>query len=713
MDISVGNIQTPKMQDNSNHVRDLVLQVSDLSISYETAKGLVQAVRGVSFKVHQSETLGLVGESGCGKSTTVFGALKCLPRSGRILAGRINFLGSELRNASEIELSKLRGNEMALVPQDAMQALNPCLTIGEQLIDVVITHQDLERKSATDLCINMLDEVYMPDPTRVMDRYPHQLSGGQQQRVMIGMALLNSPALLVMDEPTTALDVTVEAAVLDLITELQEKFDSAIIYVTHDMGVIARIADTVGVMYGGEIVEYGSVKDIFLEPKHPYTQGLMQSVPRTGLTKEEAGLNPIPGRVVSTSDELPGCRFEPRCKFADARCKEEHPNLPATGQGFDHSARCFFADEVAQSWHLDDDASDVRGSSEILDMAKDGRILSLQSVRTYYERESRSIASIFGLGKRERIKAVDGVTFDVQKGSTFGIVGESGCGKSTLAKTIIGLERLDAGRIEFKGKDVSDPVSERSQEQIRALQMVFQNPDATLNPSYSVGYQIGRPLRRFGLTRGRETKAEVKRLLEAVRLSEDYYHRLPRHLSGGERQRIGIARALAGNPDLVLCDEPTSSLDVSVQAAVLNLLMEIQGEFGTTLLYISHDLSVVRYLCDYVAVMYLGSICELGTVGEIYNPPFHPYTQALLSAAPLPDPTIEQKRIRLGGTVPSALNPPRGCRFHTRCPRKAGDLCSRKRPEPRHFPGDHFIWCHATEEDLAFVEPIFGRTPGG
>ncbi len=688
-----------------------VLEVRDLAISYETRAGDVKAVRNVSFAVHRATTFGIVGESGCGKTTVAFGIVGFLGPNGKIVGGSIKFQGRELIGRSEAELRKLRGNQIAMVYQDPMQALNPSVTLGEQLTEVLTTHQRMKKAEAWERCIAMLERVYMPDAADVMHRYAHQISGGQQQRVVIAMALLNNPALLIMDEPTTSLDVTVEAAVLDLIDDLKHDLDSGIIYITHNLGVVARVSDYVGVMYAGELVERGTVEAIFDDPRHPYTQGLMRCVPRLGATKASSLLYPIRGRVPAPRDRPEhACTFAPRCDYALDRCYQEQPELRQVKPG--HRARCFFAEQIdADRWQPPADLELPEPAVARPQANGELPILKLDGIRTYYQQESRSVLSLIGLGEKQYVKAVDKVSLEVSPGKTLGIVGESGCGKSTLAKTIVGLETPTAGEAEFLGFDISEPVSERDVRLIRELQMVFQNPDSTLNPSFTVGQQIARPLRRFKTVPADQVYDEVIRLLHAVRLDEAYYHRYPRQLSGGEKQRVGIARAFASRPDLVLCDEPVSSLDVSVQAAVLNLLMDIQQRYGTTMLFIAHDLSVVRFFSDYVAVMYLGQIVEIGPAEAIYAPPYHPYTEALLSAVPIPDPRAKQKHIRLSGTVPSAVNPPSGCRFHTRCPRRqqlpdGGRICEVEGPPWRDAGGGHRILCHIPLEELRRVEPV-------
>lgn len=675
-----------------------ILRVQDLAIAYETRKGDVVAVRNVSFEIRRGETLGIVGESGCGKSTVAFGIVNFLGRNGRITNGRIVFQGQDLVGRSEEELRQLRGDRIAMVYQDPMQALNPSLRIGEQLAEVLIVHRRMKRQEAEERCLQMLQRVYMPDPANVMRRYPHQLSGGQQQRVVIAMALLNDPALLIMDEPTTALDVTVEAAVLDLVEELQKDFDTAIMYISHNLGVVARVSDSVGVMYAGELVERASVEQVFGQPHHPYTQGLMRCVPKLGMDKASSYLYPIKGRVPPPDRLPPGCIFEPRCPFARPECGLSRPELRQVADG--HWAQCLFAEEVAQSDWMPSEEVPTRLPAAPA-TADEKPLLGVRNARTYYEVPSRQI-----MGRKQVVKAVDGVSVEVRRGQTLGIVGESGCGKTTLVKTIVGMEKPTGGEFEFMGIDISVPVAQRSMEVIRNLQMVFQNPDSTLNPSFSVGQQIAWPLRRFRKVPRNRVRAEVVRLLEMMKLGERYYDRLPRQLSGGEKQRVGIARAIAGLPSLVLCDEPVSALDVSVQAAVLNLLLEIQAELGTTMVFIAHDLSVVRFFCDYIAVMYLGHMVEIGPAEAIYAPPYHPYTEALLSAVPFPDPTVEQKSIRLSGSVPSALNPPSGCRFHTRCPRKLGDICERETPPWQEAGNGHRIFCHIPLEELRKVEAV-------
>jgi peptide/nickel transport system ATP-binding protein len=701
------------MQNSSGSTNNNVLEVDNLQISYETRKGDVEAIQGVSFKVGEGETVGLVGESGCGKSTIAFGIVNFLGSNGKIVDGSIRFQGKELVGRSQEELKKLRGDRIAMVFQDPMQALNPSVRLGEQLAEVLTCHRDISQEEAWERSIQMLKRVNMPDVKNVMTRYPHQISGGQQQRIVIAMAMLNNPALIIMDEPTTALDVTVEAAVLDLLEELKHDFNAANIFITHNLGVVARVSDYLCVMYAGQMVESGSLVEIFRNPRHPYTMGLLACVPRLGDSKLESLLYPIRGRVPPPIERSKTeCIFAPRCNYVTKDCRKARPGFTKISP--DHQARCIYALEI-------EDRARTRKRRKVQEVipteieAPQEDLLSFDHLKVYYPQESNSVVSLFGLGEKKYVKAVDDVSVRIAKGRTLGVVGESGCGKSTLVKGIIGLEAVTGGAVEFMGFDASQPVSGRDTKLIQEMQMVFQNPDSTLNPSYSVGFQIARPIKRFQTVPKDQVKSEVIRLLKAVRLPATYYERLPRQLSGGEKQRIGIARALASRPDLIICDEPVSALDVSVQAAVINLLLEIQQVFGSSMIFIAHDLSVVRFFSDDIAVMYLGQIVEIGPADAIYTPPYHPYTEALLSAVPIPDPDIEQKELRLSGNVPSALNPPNGCRFHTRCPRRhdmlpdGGKICETESPPWQDSQKGHRVFCHIPIEELSKIDPVIHK----
>ncbi len=691
---------------------EVVLDVEHLSIAYETRKGDVEAVRDVSFAVREGETVGLVGESGCGKSTIAYGIVNHLGPNGKITNGHIRFQETELVDRNQAELNEIRGNSIAMVFQDPMQALNPSIRLGQQLAEVLTCHRDISDKDAWDRCIRMLRRVNMPDPEDVMQRYTHQISGGQQQRVVIAMAMLNNPALLIMDEPTTALDVTVEAAVLDLIEELKNDFNAANIFITHNLGVVARVSDFLCVMYAGQMVEKGTVFEIFKNPSHPYTRGLISAVPKLGDSKLNSVLYPIRGRVPAPANRpRNACIFAPRCDYATGECQEARPAMVQISP--DHAARCLYALDIESRPKTTRRKPRVH-KAQAPEEKKTGKdlVLDSQNLKVWYPKAADSIVSLFGLGEKKHVKAVDDVSLRVAKGRTLGLVGESGCGKSSLVKGLIGLEPLTGGKMQFLDIEVKDEVTSRATDLIKEMQMVFQNPDSTLNPSYTVGKQIARPIRRFKTVPGNQVKDEVIRLLNAVRLSGTYYDRLPRQLSGGEKQRVGIARALASRPDLIICDEPVSALDVSVQAAVINLLLEIQQTFGSSMIFIAHDLSVVRYFSDDIAVMYLGRIVEIGPADKIYDPPYHPYTEALLSAVPIADPEAEQKEIRLSGNVPSALNPPSGCYFHTRCPRKAemlsdgGKICETDKPPWQQNGTGHRILCHIPIEQLSQIDPV-------
>ena len=686
-----------------------VLKLENLSVAYKVRGGEVEAVQDVSFEIHRGEAMGVVGESGCGKSTVAWAVVNFLGNNGYVKRGSIQFLGQDLVKQRGENLRRLRGDQIAMVYQDPMKALNPSLRIGDQMKEVLIVHQKISANEAYGRCLDMLKKVRMPDPANVMKRYPHQLSGGQQQRVVIATSLLNNPALLIMDEPTTALDVTVEAAVLDLIDELRREFDTAILYISHNLGVISRVCNKVAVMYAGKVVELSNVKKIFSAPKHPYTQGLNRAIPKLGEDKLSSRLFPIPGRVPAPNRRPQGCVFHPRCDYVQGLCRDKKPELRPVGDGT--LARCHFSEVIDPAeWEPSDIDEQKEEITKQLDPEAEP-ILSIDNLKTYYEVQGSSLKDLLGLNPKRYVKAVEDASFKVKPGRTLGIVGESGCGKSTLIRTIIGLEESTDGSMEFMGLDISKDLSQRSGEILKELQMVFQNPDSTMNPAYTVGQQIARPMQKFGVVPKNKVRQEVINLLGNMRMGELYYDRLPNQLSGGEKQRVGIARALATYPEVILCDEPVSALDVSVQAAILNLLLKIQRKYGTTMLFIAHDLSVVRYFSDEIIVMYLGQMMEKGPAEKIYAPPYHPYTEALLSAVPVIDPQAEQKRIRLEGNVPSAINPPSGCRFHTRCPRRkllpdGGKICEEKLPPWLDLGEGHEIFCHIPEETLRTFDPV-------
>jgi peptide/nickel transport system ATP-binding protein len=669
-----------------------VLDVKDLTVEYVTPFHRTPAVRGLSLNILEGEVYGLVGESGCGKSTTALACMRYLPAGTRI-EGQVNLLSENMLTMGSRRLREMRGNRIAMVYQDPLQALNPSMPIMKQMAEILTIHEGVSARTAREQCLEILELVRIADPVSVAQRYPHQLSGGMQQRVIIAMALLLKPSLLIMDEPTTGLDVTIEAAVLDLVNDLRYDLNTAILFISHNLGVIARLCDRVGVMYAGEMVEEAPVIDLFKTPRHPYTMGLLRCLPRKGASRHDNPLWSIPGRVPPLHS-LPGhCVFASRCAMTQPRCLDAHPALERIGPG--RRSRCFYWNQLSPDKLRDEPGPlpDLTLTNKRRPTAGD---LEVQDLHVQF-RVSKGFVSL-GLGK-STVKAVDGISINLPARSTLGVVGESGCGKSTLARTIAGLVPIHTGQIRLAGEDLNRPVSKRPAKVLQMLQMVFQNPDSTLNPQKTVAEELRRPLRLFQMVDRRDEDRTIGQLLAAVNLDESYMQRYPTQLSGGERQRVAIARAFAGYPQLVLCDEPTSSLDVSVQSMVLNLLQRLQDDFGVSLMFISHDLSVVRYVSDFIAVVYLGRLCEFGRVSEVFRPPYHPYAEALLSAVPTADPTERKERIRLEGSVPSAIDPPQGCRFHTRCPRKIGEICETTPPEPT-IEGDHAIFCHIPRRDL-------------
>jgi len=678
-----------------------VLELVNARISYFTRAGEVNVVPDISFTLHEGEALGLVGESGCGKSTVAFAVMNYLSGSGRLTGGRILFEGRDMQKMSSAELRALRGNKMAMVYQDPMSSLNPVMTVGRQLMEVPIIHEGASEAAARARAIEMLKEVNLPDPESVFERYPHQLSGGQQQRVVIAMALMSEPSLLVMDEPTTGLDVTVEAAVLDLVARLRETRNSAIVFISHNLGTVVRICDRIGVMYAGELVEEGPIGKVFRDPSHPYTRGLLDCIPVLGSDKRSAPLVPIPGQVPPALARPRGCVFAPRCPYVvPERCSVGDIPTSAVSGDPEHLVQC-----VREAELPDYRRPQASGPIEATIGAAEPMLLIEHLDKVY-----RQAGGLFDGAGGYDVRALSDVNLEAQRGTTLAIVGESGCGKSTLAKVLTGLEKATAGKVSLGGVEIGDiAVEKRSRAVKRQLQMVFQNPDSTLNPSHSIGYAIARTLQRLKRLGGTRASREARGLMETVKLPADFVERKPRQLSGGQKQRVAIARALAGGPELMVADEPVSALDVSVQAAIINLLIEIQRQRDATLVFISHDLSVVRYLADRVAVMYLGKIVEAGTVEEVFAPPYHPYTEALLSAVPIPDPDVRQKRIILEGNIPSVTNVPRGCPFATRCPRKVGPICDETPPPELRTPGGHRIVCHIPLEELIRVDPVVKR----
>ena len=674
-----------------------VFEVEGLYIDYTTELGVFHAVRNVSLAVREHESFGLVGESGSGKSTLAMGAIRYLASNGKVTEGSVRLSGVELLGLSGKELRELWGSRIGVVDQSPLSALNPSIVIGKQLAEVARQHLGMDRSAALGRVTEMLTKVAMPDPEAVMKRYPHQLSGGMLQRCVIAMALMTDPSLLIMDEPTTALDVTTQAVVLDLVADLKHEFDSAILYITHDLGVITKICDRVGVMYAGEIMEQAELHELFKRPRHPYTLGLLGCVPHFDPTPQKRSLVTIPGAIPRV-DELPhGCIFGPRCSFVEEACKVARPPLAEVAAA--HLSACRrWQDVPLPADHLRAATEAVRGAE--VEGVRPEVLVKAEGAEVHFK-SARGLIH----GRTARlIRAVDGVDLEVCVGQTLGVVGESGSGKTTVARAIVGLTPATGGKITLHGKLLPRPTGKRPRATLREIQMVFQNPDASLNPTRSVGAAIIRPLTLLGGLGRQAAKDRAKELLEAVSLPVSYFDRLPHELSGGEKQRVAIARAFAAEPELILCDEPISSLDVSVQGSLMNLLMKLQVEKSTSYVFISHDLSAVQHLSDAIAVVYLGHVMEIGDTVRVLTPPFHPYTEALLSAVPLADPDVKQKPIRLGGSVPSAMDVPSGCRFHPRCPRCLGDICREQEPPWRDGEGEHRVYCHIPLSELARLQ---------
>ncbi len=678
-----------------------ILEISNLSISFFTRLREIPAVMDFSCAVMQGESMGLVGESGCGKSTVALAVMRDLGKNGRIVGGTIKFKGRDLTHMTEEELRVIRGSEIAMIYQEPMASLNPAMKIGAQLAEVPMIHQNMPKAEAWALARQIVADVRLPDPDRIINAYPHQLSGGQQQRIVIAMALMAKPALLILDEPTTALDVTVEAGIVDLVKELGRKYGTSMLFISHNLGLILDTCDRLCVMYSGEAVETGNVIEVFDKMRHPYTQALFRSIPLPGADKNSHPLVSIPGNFPLPHERPPGCNFGPRCDYFQAgRCDAADIAMSTVPEDDRHGSRCLKWTEI--DWNA---PITKRASKPKTPIGK--VVLKMEDLRKYYAVSSGA----FGGGAKKVVKANETLSFEAREGETLAIVGESGCGKSTFAKVLMGLETATSGTIMLFDENVkSTPIQQRNTDTVSSVQMVFQNPFDTLNPSMTVGRQIIRALEifKYGASDA-EREARMLELMDLVKLPRAFAERMPRQLSGGQKQRVGIARAFAGGAKVVVADEPVSALDVSVQAAVTDLLMDIQRENKTTLLFISHDLSIVRYLADRVMVMYLGHVVEMGTTDQVFQPPYHPYTEALLSAVPIADTKVIRKRIVLEGDIPSAMNPPPGCPFQTRCRWKSqvpGGLCDREMPPMVTLAGGHQIKCHLSADVLNSMEPV-------
>jgi peptide/nickel transport system ATP-binding protein len=679
-----------------------ILEIDKLSISFFTRLREIPAVMDFSCTVMPGEAMGLVGESGCGKSTVALGVMQDLGVNGRIVGGSIKFKGRDLSRMSPEELRDIRGSEIAMIYQEPMASLNPAMRIGKQLMEVPMIHFGTSEKEAYARALEVVTDVKLPDPKRILNSFPHQLSGGQQQRIVIAMALMSKPSLLILDEPTTALDVTVEAAVVELVRDLGKKYGTSMLFISHNLGLVLETCDRLCVMYSGETVETGRISDVFDEMQHPYTQALFRSIPLPGADKNSRPLVAIPGNFPLPHERPPGCNFGPRCDYFEAgRCDQGVIPMADVASGDRHETRCLRFKEI--DWNAPIDVGKQTAKPEPGQV-----VLKIDQLKKYYE---VAASALFGGSNKKVVKANETLSFEARESETLAIVGESGCGKSTFAKVLMGLETATDGKILLNNAEIQDiPIEARDTKTISNVQMVFQNPFDTLNPSMTVGRQIIRALEIFGIG---ETEADrenrMLELLDLVKLPREFAGRMPRQLSGGQKQRVGIARAFAGDAKIVVADEPVSALDVSVQAAVTDLLMEIQRENKTTLLFISHDLSIVRYLSDRVMVMYLGHVVELGTTDQVFQPPYHPYTEALLSAVPIADTSIEKQHIVLEGDIPSAMNPPPGCPFQTRCRWKdqvPGGLCEKDVPPVRVMADGHQVKCHLADEIFARMEPV-------
>ncbi len=659
-----------------------LLEVSDLKTHFATPKGQALAVDGLNFEIGRGETYALVGESGCGKSVTALSIMGLLPTpAGRIAAGSMLFDGTDLARLSPAAMQDIRGRRISMIFQEPMTSLNPVLTIGHQIAESMIVHGTHASDSARDEAMRLLELVRIPDPRRIYSSYPHMLSGGMRQRAMIAMALACRPELLIADEPTTALDVTIQEQILALMADLKREFGTAVLLITHNLGVVKNIARRVGVMYAGRMAEEGDPKSIFSDPRHPYTVMLLESIPAEG--KREAQLATIPGSVPAATDYPPGCRFAARCQSVMPRCKEQVPPEISLPDGRRIACFLYGTDTVKAP-----DTVRVAPARLSRPAAAGASLVSARGLRVHFPITRGVLKRTVG-----SVKAVDGLDLEIASGSVSALVGESGCGKSTAGKALLGILPIDGGSVEFEGRELGSLGPAEFRPMRRRMQMIFQDPYSSLNPRKTVQETVEEGPVVHGLARSASERRDlVARTLERVGLGSEAADRYPHEFSGGQRQRISIARALAVNPIFLVCDEATSALDVSVQAQILNLLMRLKAELGLTYLFITHDLGVVEYFSDRIEVMYLGRIVEAGSVGEVFGEPRHPYTRALIAAVPRLDPGSRRERIVLAGDVPSPAAPPSGCHFHPRCP-QAMPRCALEYPGYSSFSPGHRCRC--------------------
>jgi peptide/nickel transport system ATP-binding protein len=657
------------------------LAVSHMDVTYKVRGQDRLALRDVSFTIGRGESYGLVGESGSGKSTVALALVRYLPTSGRVSAGSISINGLDPLSMGQAELRDLRARTVSMVYQEPGRALNPSMRVGRQIAEV-FEIGGASGGEAAQAAEDMLRKVQISDPARVMRRYPHELSGGMAQRVVIAMALAVSPSLLILDEPTTALDATVEAEVLDLVATLRQEFSTTVLFISHNLAVIAKMCDRVGVLYAGELLEQGPARAVFASPRHPYTVGLLRCIPRRGQRKDSDRLDTIPGFLPTPGHAITGCIFAPRCALAQDRCRTAEP--PFFLVDATRTSRCYYHEQAPRLPRATPASIPQLGSNG--DDGSDGPLVVVEQLSKTFGGDVRALA---------------GVDLSIQRGETLGLVGESGSGKTTLARVLLGLIAPDAGSVvTFHDKPLSPDVRRRPREVLRALQIVFQNPDSALNRRHTVRALISRPLSRLAGLSGARLRDRLEELIASVRLEDRHLPLRPSQLSGGLKQRVAIARAFGAGPEVVVCDEPTSALDVSVQAAILNLLADLQKTEQATYLFISHDLGLVRYLSDRIVVLYLGRVMEVGPAEAVFTGPHHPYTEALFSAVPSLDGQ-RPDRIRLTGEIPSAADPPSGCVFHTRCPRKlTTGVCESTEPPLLEGEPGHLIRCHIPLADL-------------
>ena len=659
---------------------EALLHIDDLRVEFSTHRGLVRAVDGVSYDVQPGEFVAVVGESGCGKSVTALSVMRLLPaHAGRIVGGRILFQGRNLAELSREEMRALRGRDIGMIFQEPMTSLNPVLSIAVQVMEPLTIHLRLSPAEARERAEELLRLVGISDPARRLDQYPHELSGGMRQRVMIAMALACDHKLIIADEPTTALDVTIQAQILELLKGLSQRLGIALMVITHNLAIVARYADRINVMYAGRIIEQGATDAIFQAPRHPYTLGLLQSVPRLDRPRV-IRLASISGMPPDLGRPPPGCRFAPRCALQAPICAQDPPLYRVGPAG--QATACHRHEDVAPPPHFAlPEAAPVAPGPDTGE--------TLVSVR--------GLGKVFPLGGRpeQLLRAVTDVSFDIPRGQTLGLVGESGCGKTTIGRILVHLTESSDGEIRFDGADVTRLTRSGNIAFRRRAQVVFQDPYSSLNPRSTIGRTLAEPLRVHRLSAGRRARnARVSELLQMVGLPESMAERYPHQLSGGQRQRVGIARALAMTPSFIVCDEAVSALDVSIQGQIINLLVDLQRDLGLTYLFIAHDLAVVRHISHRIAVMYLGRVMEIGPAEAILGEPLHPYTRALLDAAPVPDPVIERARRprSLQGELPSPLQPPSGCVFRTRCPLASAE-CAQTVPSLRELRPGHRAAC--------------------